>query len=236
MDLLLPKLAALGYCQPDRTFLTSLDDLRQWLAEMAEVGEAVCVAGQLPRVRAHGVVGAWRRAGHHRWSHGLEDRGFPGAGQAPRALARAGRGPADQGPAHRSAAGVQPVAGRAAGPGRAGDRASGQRLGAAPLARAAVPGPRCLPGRWRARLPRPLAPAGSHMSRHHDILNWLAQACGARTSTARGAEAPGDCHHPIRPRTRRAADSHCASAVNVAVNEGPAKCAWTCLGRTPTGR
>jgi DDE superfamily endonuclease len=51
LDLLLPKLAALGYCQPDGTFLTSLGDLRERLAEVAEVGEAVCVDGLATRVQ-----------------------------------------------------------------------------------------------------------------------------------------------------------------------------------------
>jgi DDE superfamily endonuclease len=51
MDLLLGPLAALGYCQPDGTFITSLDDLRELLAEMAEVGEAVCVDGLATRVQ-----------------------------------------------------------------------------------------------------------------------------------------------------------------------------------------
>jgi hypothetical protein len=36
LDLLLGPLAALGYCQPDGTFITSLDDLRHWLGEMAK--------------------------------------------------------------------------------------------------------------------------------------------------------------------------------------------------------
>jgi hypothetical protein len=49
LDLLLPKLATLGYCQPDGTFITSLDDLRQWLAEMAASGEAVVVDGLATR-------------------------------------------------------------------------------------------------------------------------------------------------------------------------------------------
>jgi hypothetical protein len=35
MDLLLGPLADLGFCQPDGTFITSLADLCQWLAEMA---------------------------------------------------------------------------------------------------------------------------------------------------------------------------------------------------------
>jgi hypothetical protein len=51
MDLLLGKLAALGYCQPDGTFITSLDDLRQWLGEMAAAGEAVVVDGLATRVQ-----------------------------------------------------------------------------------------------------------------------------------------------------------------------------------------
>jgi hypothetical protein len=51
MDLLLGELAALGYCQPDGTFVTTLDQLRELLAEMAEVGEAVCVDGLATRVQ-----------------------------------------------------------------------------------------------------------------------------------------------------------------------------------------
>jgi hypothetical protein len=43
--------AALGYCQPDGTFITSLDDLRHWLAEMACAGEAVVVDGLATRVQ-----------------------------------------------------------------------------------------------------------------------------------------------------------------------------------------
>ncbi len=51
LDLLLPRLAALGYCQPDGTFITSLADLRRWLGEMAAAGEAVCVDGLATRVQ-----------------------------------------------------------------------------------------------------------------------------------------------------------------------------------------
>jgi hypothetical protein len=51
MDLLLPKLAAVGYCQPDGTFISTLADLREWLAEMAQTGEAVCVDGLATRVQ-----------------------------------------------------------------------------------------------------------------------------------------------------------------------------------------
>jgi hypothetical protein len=51
LDLLLGPLAALGYCQPDGTFITSLDDLRHWLAEMARAGEAVVVDGLATRVQ-----------------------------------------------------------------------------------------------------------------------------------------------------------------------------------------
>jgi hypothetical protein len=51
MDLLLPELAAVGYCQPDGTFITSLADLREWLVEMVLSGEAVCVDGLATRVQ-----------------------------------------------------------------------------------------------------------------------------------------------------------------------------------------
>jgi hypothetical protein len=51
LDLLLGPLAALGYCQPDGTFVATLDDLRELLVEMAEVGEAVCVDGLATRVQ-----------------------------------------------------------------------------------------------------------------------------------------------------------------------------------------
>jgi DDE superfamily endonuclease len=51
LDLLLGPLADLGFCQPDGTFITSLDDLRQWLGEMARAGEAVCLDGLATRVQ-----------------------------------------------------------------------------------------------------------------------------------------------------------------------------------------
>jgi hypothetical protein len=51
MDLLLGPLAALGYCQPDGSFITTLADLRQHLEEMARSGEAVCVDGLATRVQ-----------------------------------------------------------------------------------------------------------------------------------------------------------------------------------------
>ncbi|HYY77744.1 MAG TPA: hypothetical protein VFD04_00950 [Actinomycetes bacterium] len=51
LDLLLGPLGALGFCQPDGSFLTTLDDLRRWLAEMAEVGEAVLLDGLATRVQ-----------------------------------------------------------------------------------------------------------------------------------------------------------------------------------------
>jgi len=51
LDLLLGELGALGFCQPDGTFITTLADLRQWLAEMAATGEAVCVDGLATRVQ-----------------------------------------------------------------------------------------------------------------------------------------------------------------------------------------
>jgi hypothetical protein len=51
LDLLLGALAALGYCQPDGTFITTLTDLGDRLAEMAQTGEAVCVDGLATRVQ-----------------------------------------------------------------------------------------------------------------------------------------------------------------------------------------
>jgi hypothetical protein len=51
LDLLLPELATLGYCQPDGSFITSLDDLRNWLGEMTAAGEAVVVDGLATRVQ-----------------------------------------------------------------------------------------------------------------------------------------------------------------------------------------
>jgi hypothetical protein len=51
LDLLLGPLAAVGYCQPDGSFITSLDQLRELLAEMAQVGEAVCLDGLATRVQ-----------------------------------------------------------------------------------------------------------------------------------------------------------------------------------------
>jgi DDE superfamily endonuclease len=51
LDLLLGPLADLGFCQPDGTFITSLDDLSHWLWEMAQAGEAVCLDGLATRVQ-----------------------------------------------------------------------------------------------------------------------------------------------------------------------------------------
>jgi hypothetical protein len=51
LDLLLPTLATLGYCQPDGSFVTTLAEMRERLVEMAEVGEAVCVDGLATRVQ-----------------------------------------------------------------------------------------------------------------------------------------------------------------------------------------
>jgi hypothetical protein len=49
--LLLGELAALGVCQPDGTFVTSLADLRDRLVEMAATSEAVCIDGLATRVQ-----------------------------------------------------------------------------------------------------------------------------------------------------------------------------------------
>jgi hypothetical protein len=51
MDRLLDVLAALGYCQPDGTFITTLADLGELLAEQARTGEAVVVDGLATRVQ-----------------------------------------------------------------------------------------------------------------------------------------------------------------------------------------
>jgi hypothetical protein len=51
MDLLLGKLAALGFCQPDGTFVATLAELRERLGEMARSGEAVVVDGLATRVQ-----------------------------------------------------------------------------------------------------------------------------------------------------------------------------------------
>jgi hypothetical protein len=51
LDLLLGPLGALGFCQPDGSFVTTLDDLGELLAEMASSGEAVCVDGLATRVQ-----------------------------------------------------------------------------------------------------------------------------------------------------------------------------------------
>jgi hypothetical protein len=51
LDLLLGPLADLGFCQPDGTFVATVDDLRQWLGEMAASGEAVLVDGLATRVQ-----------------------------------------------------------------------------------------------------------------------------------------------------------------------------------------
>src|SRR4029453_2599622 len=51
LDLLLGELAAVGVCQPDGTFVTSIDQLRERLVEMTACGEGVCVDGLAVRVQ-----------------------------------------------------------------------------------------------------------------------------------------------------------------------------------------
>jgi hypothetical protein len=51
LDLLLGPLAALGFCQPDGSFVTSLDQLGRWLAEMTASDEAVLLDGLATRVQ-----------------------------------------------------------------------------------------------------------------------------------------------------------------------------------------
>src|SRR5512133_2134008 len=45
LDLLLGPLAALGYCQPDGSFIATVDQLGRWLSEMTRAGEAILVDG-----------------------------------------------------------------------------------------------------------------------------------------------------------------------------------------------
>jgi hypothetical protein len=51
LDLLLGELAALGFCQPDGSFITTVEQLGEWLAEMARAGEAVLADGIGTRVQ-----------------------------------------------------------------------------------------------------------------------------------------------------------------------------------------
>ncbi len=51
LDLLLPKLVDLGFCQPDGTFITTLAELRERLEEMAQTGEGVVLDGLGTRVQ-----------------------------------------------------------------------------------------------------------------------------------------------------------------------------------------
>jgi len=51
LDLLLGPLAALGFCQPDGSFITTPAELSCWLAEMTASGEAVLVDGLATRVQ-----------------------------------------------------------------------------------------------------------------------------------------------------------------------------------------
>jgi hypothetical protein len=51
LDLLLGPLAALGFCQPDGSFITTPAELGCWLAEMTASGEAVLVDGLATRVQ-----------------------------------------------------------------------------------------------------------------------------------------------------------------------------------------
>jgi hypothetical protein len=51
LDLLLGPLGELGFCQPDGSFLTTLDQLGELLGEMARAGEAVLLDGLGTRVQ-----------------------------------------------------------------------------------------------------------------------------------------------------------------------------------------
>ena len=222
LDLLLGELGALGLCQPDGTFITTLAELGERLAELAATGEAVCVDGLATRVqRPAGWAnqqGAVRRQAPHPHRQGLSlstvhgdvlwcDGGWPGSCHEQELVALSGLGQVldaaevasllDRGfrgmarpRAHwhapvgdrrtkdrltdaqrgynRLQAGLRALAG-------AVDRPSRQRLGAAPLAGAAVPGAGCLPGRRRAGLPGPLAAPGPHIKSITNTLNAKAR-------------------------------------------------------------
>ena len=127
LDLLLGELAALGLCQPDGTFVATLQNLRERLAEMTEVGEAVCVDGLATRVqrptaiccgvtvagpgaamstscwRSRACVRPWTPPASPPWSTGDSEDG-----QGPHALARADRGPTHQRPGHAGRTRPQP--------------------------------------------------------------------------------------------------------------------------------
>jgi hypothetical protein len=69
LDLPLGPLGTLGFCQPDGTCITTLDDLRELLGEGARCGEAVVVDGlatrvQRPRSWANQQVLLRRQAAH----------------------------------------------------------------------------------------------------------------------------------------------------------------------------
>jgi hypothetical protein len=92
LDRLLGPLAALGFCQPDGTFITTLDELGERLAEMACSGEAVCVDGLATLVYAPGRPGPPEGAGRRQAAHpyrpgcrcprsGMTCRGWTAAGQ-----------------------------------------------------------------------------------------------------------------------------------------------------------
>jgi hypothetical protein len=51
LDLLLGALGALGFCQPDGSFVTTLDQLGERLAEMTRSGEAVVLDGLATQVQ-----------------------------------------------------------------------------------------------------------------------------------------------------------------------------------------
>jgi hypothetical protein len=202
LDLLLGALAALGYCQPDGTFVGRPPGLRERLVEMAATGEAVVVDGWPREERPRGwtsqqvlydakrharTAQAWRcrpctatccgrtaagRAaamsrrcwrcqgwmGAGRRRRGRHPR--PGSSGAwPRVASTGMRRSGDRRPRTGSAmgSGRSTACRQAAGAGGAGDRPSRQRVGAAPLARVAVPDPGGVPGCWRTGLSWPLA-------------------------------------------------------------------------------
>ena len=182
LDLLLGQLGALGFCQPDGTFIATLGELGERLAEMADVGEAVCVDGLGTRVQRPSswvnqkVLYDAKRHAHT--AQGLAvstvwgdllwvDGGWPGSCHEQELVQLTGL---DQ---VLDAAGVASLLDRGfRGMAKlrehwhapVGDRRTKDRLSEV---WAAVPHPRCVPGRRRTDLPRSVAAPDTHLNQHH---------------------------------------------------------------------
>jgi hypothetical protein len=211
LDLLLGALGDVGFCQPDGSFITSLDDLRHWLGEMAKPvrrsasmgrppgssdpargptrrscatpsdtatpprawpsrpSTATCCGATAAGQAAATSTSCWHWQG---WDHTLDDVEVaqPAGSRVPRVWPRrASTGRRRSGTAaprtpSTTPSGPTTICRRDARAGGAVDL--GQRVGAAPLALAALPRPGRLPGRWCAGLPWPVAPPDPHKTKH----------------------------------------------------------------------